>query len=76
MHKFQVSRSKFRRFNRKSLSSQIPKVPNFINGKFEESKSTVWTDVKDPCTQKVLCKVPQSTPEELKRAEVNNYISY
>ena len=44
-------------------------VPNFIDGVFEQSKATQWTDVIDPATQKILAKVPQSTSDELKRAE-------
>jgi len=58
-------------FGRRAFSGdQVFKVPNFINGKFEPSAASLWTNVIDPATQKVLSKVPQSTPEELKRAEV------
>jgi hypothetical protein len=52
-----------------SLSSSAPKVKNFINGKFEESKTTQWIDLYNPATQELVCRVPQSTPEELQRAE-------
>jgi malonate-semialdehyde dehydrogenase (acetylating)/methylmalonate-semialdehyde dehydrogenase len=52
----------------RSLSS-VPKVKNFINGVFEESKATKWIDLYNPATNEVICQVPQSTPEELKRAE-------
>lgn len=52
-----------------SLSSNVPKVKNFINGKFEDSKTTTWIPLYNPATQELLCQVPQSTPEELKRAE-------
>ena len=45
------------------------KVQNFINGKFEESKTNLWIPVINPATQEVVSYVPQSTPEELKRAE-------
>lgn len=55
---------------RRSFSSQAPKVQNFINGKFEDSKATQWIDLYNPATQEVVCRVPQSTPEELKRAEL------
>jgi malonate-semialdehyde dehydrogenase (acetylating) / methylmalonate-semialdehyde dehydrogenase len=41
--------------------SQAPTVPNFINGKFEESKATKFFDVRNPATQEVVCRVPQST---------------
>jgi malonate-semialdehyde dehydrogenase (acetylating) / methylmalonate-semialdehyde dehydrogenase len=50
-------------------SRTVKTVPNFINGKFEESKTTKWIDLYNPATQELLCRVPQSTPEELKRAE-------
>jgi malonate-semialdehyde dehydrogenase (acetylating)/methylmalonate-semialdehyde dehydrogenase len=49
--------------------SNIPTVPNFINGKFEESKATKWFEVRNPATQEVISRCPQSTPEELARAE-------
>lgn len=49
--------------------SSPPRVQNFINGQFEDSKATQWFDVINPATQEVVCRVPQSTPEELKRAE-------
>lgn len=52
------------------FSAQPPKVKNFIDGKFEESKATKWFEVRNPATQEVVCVVPQSTPEELRRAEV------
>jgi malonate-semialdehyde dehydrogenase (acetylating)/methylmalonate-semialdehyde dehydrogenase len=51
------------------MSSSVPTVKNFINGVFEESKATKWFDVINPATQEVVSRVPQSTPEELKRAE-------
>lgn len=50
-------------------SSSAPRVKNFINGKFEESKSTEWIPVFNPATQEVVCQVPNSTQEEMKRAE-------
>jgi malonate-semialdehyde dehydrogenase (acetylating)/methylmalonate-semialdehyde dehydrogenase len=54
----------------RSLSAAaIPKVQNFIDGQFEDSKASVWFDVINPATQEVICRVPQSTPEELSRAE-------
>lgn len=51
---------------------EVSLVPNFINGVFEQSKATKWTDVINPATQEVISKVPQSTADELKRAEVRN----
>ena len=50
-------------------SSEIPKVPNFINGKFVQSKTDKWIDVVNPATQEIVCRVPQSTQEELCEAE-------
>ncbi len=57
------------RLSAKSFSTSVPTVKNFINGKFEESKATKWIDLRNPATQEIICRVPQSTPEELKRAE-------
>lgn len=45
------------------------RVQNFINGKFEDSKATKWFDVINPATQEVVALTPQSTHEELTRAE-------
>jgi len=43
-------------------------VNNFINGKSTPSKATTWYDVINPATQDVVCKVPQSTQEEMNEA--------
>lgn len=51
------------------LSAAVPKVKNFINGKFEDSKTSEWINLYNPANGELLCQVPQSTPEELKRAE-------
>lgn len=56
-------------YSQRAFSTHAPKVKNFINGVFEDSKATQWIDVINPATQEVVCRVPQSTPEELKRAE-------
>lgn len=53
----------------RALSTSVPTVKNFINGVFEESKTNKWIDLFNPATNELLCRVPQSTPEELKRAE-------
>jgi malonate-semialdehyde dehydrogenase (acetylating)/methylmalonate-semialdehyde dehydrogenase len=50
-------------------NSTAPRVKNFINGKFEESKAKEWIPVINPATQEVVCQVPCSTDEELRRAE-------
>jgi malonate-semialdehyde dehydrogenase (acetylating)/methylmalonate-semialdehyde dehydrogenase len=51
------------------MSAGVPRVKNFINGKFEDSKTTEWINLYNPATGELVCQVPQSTPEELKRAE-------
>ena len=43
-------------------------IPNFINGVFENSSATEFIEVRNPATQELVCKVPQSTEEELERA--------
>jgi malonate-semialdehyde dehydrogenase (acetylating)/methylmalonate-semialdehyde dehydrogenase len=50
-------------------TANVPKVPNFINGVFEESKTTKWIELRNPATNELLCLVPQSTQEEMRRAE-------
>ena len=39
----------------------------YIDGKFVSSTTDRWINVHDPSTQTVLTKVPQSTPEEMRR---------
>ena len=51
------------------MSKSIPKVKNFINGVFEESKAKEWIEVINPASQEVVALLPQSTREELERAE-------
>jgi len=46
----------------------LPIVPNFINGKFEASNSNDHFHVYNPATQDLVCGVPKTTIEELKRA--------
>lgn len=53
-------------------SKNVPTVKNFIHGIFEESITTKWIDVFNPATQELVCRVPQSTPEELSRAEASS----
>lgn len=57
------------KFQTARLSAAVPKVKNFINGKFEDSKTTEWINLYNPATGELIFQVPQSTPEELKRAE-------
>ena len=51
-------------------------VENFINGKFVASNSSTFTDVFNPATQELICKVPQSTENELKSAEIGALEAY
>jgi malonate-semialdehyde dehydrogenase (acetylating)/methylmalonate-semialdehyde dehydrogenase len=69
MHRIVSSKVSAASLARRYMSSQPRLIPNFINGKFEESKATKWFDVHNPATQEVVCRTPQSTPDELKRAE-------
>lgn len=41
------------------------KVPLFINGKFVQSKTDKWIDLRNPATNEVIFKVPQATKEEV-----------
>lgn len=47
----------------------VPKVKNFINGVFEESQTKNWIEVINPASQEVVALLPQTTKEELERAE-------
>ncbi|KAM9987995.1 hypothetical protein ACTFIZ_003336 [Dictyostelium cf. discoideum] len=40
----------------------------FINGKFVESKTKEWLEVRNPATQELVTKVPVSTKEEMEAA--------
>ncbi|KAJ2798267.1 hypothetical protein H4R21_003998 [Coemansia helicoidea] len=40
----------------------------FINGEFVESQSSEWTEIRNPATQEVVSRVPQSTAQELEAA--------
>jgi malonate-semialdehyde dehydrogenase (acetylating)/methylmalonate-semialdehyde dehydrogenase len=62
--------SSYRHSSCSSSSSSTKKVPNFINGQLEESQASEWIPLLNPATQEVLCLVPQSTPDELRRAEI------
>lgn len=64
----QKSISKLRVSNYGVMSASVSTTKNFINGVFEESKTTKWIDLRNPATQELVTRVPQSTPEELARA--------
>jgi malonate-semialdehyde dehydrogenase (acetylating)/methylmalonate-semialdehyde dehydrogenase len=44
---------------------------NFINGEFVSSKADMWFDIKNPATQEIVNKVPQTTKEEFDYAVEN-----
>jgi len=50
------------------FSSSAPTTQLFIDGKFIESKTDKWFDVKNPATQEVVTKTPFATPDELQAA--------
>ncbi|CAI5711815.1 unnamed protein product [Peronospora effusa] len=49
-------------------SSSIERVPLFINGKFIQSKTDKWIDVRNPATNDVICQVPEATQDEMRQA--------
>lgn len=46
-------------------SSDVPLYKNFINGEFVSSSTSTWMDVRNPATNHVVAKVPQSCPKEI-----------
>jgi malonate-semialdehyde dehydrogenase (acetylating) / methylmalonate-semialdehyde dehydrogenase len=57
------------------LTSSVPffgfgsqKYQNYINGEFRDSSATKWYDIRNPATQDLVAKVPQSTDKELNEA--------
>ena len=49
--------------------SNVPLVPNFIDGKFVQSSTHDWIELRNPATQDLVCKVPETTDDELRAAE-------
>lgn len=47
---------------------QLPDTKNFINGQFLKSATSKYIDVPDPATNKIVTRVPETTPDELKAA--------
>jgi malonate-semialdehyde dehydrogenase (acetylating) / methylmalonate-semialdehyde dehydrogenase len=41
---------------------------NFLDNKFQSSKTSTWIDLHDPATQNVVTRVPETTEAELKAA--------
>lgn len=51
--------------------ADVPKVQNFIGGKFVDSKTDKWIELRNPATQELVCLVPESTQEEMDHATEN-----
>lgn len=49
-----------------SLCCTKPTVPNLIDGQLVPSKADRWIDLRNPATQELVGRVPQSTPEEVR----------
>jgi malonate-semialdehyde dehydrogenase (acetylating) / methylmalonate-semialdehyde dehydrogenase len=43
-------------------------TPNFLDNKFVPSSTTQWIDLRDPATNNLVTRVPQSTDEEMNTA--------
>ena len=43
-------------------------ITNFLNNEFVPSNTSEWIDLRDPATNKLVTRVPQSTEEEMKAA--------
>ena len=50
------------------MSAVPPAVPLLIDGRFVQSTTTRFREVRNPATQEVLARVPLATPEELDAA--------
>ena len=46
----------------------LTRVPNYINGQWQESTASEWQDVPNPATGELLARVPQSDAAEVSRA--------
>lgn len=65
------SQTKFYTFNYKGTHETpevIRNVENFIGNEILPSKTSKWIEVHDPATNTIVCRVPESTPEELRAA--------
>lgn len=48
----------------------------FLDGKFVESKTTDWIDLKDPATNKIVTRVPKSTQSEMLAAVASSKAAF
>ncbi|KAJ2716458.1 hypothetical protein H4R19_000642 [Coemansia spiralis] len=55
-----------RQLQRRSVSGATTKL--FINGEFVESQTSEWMEIRNPATQELVSRVPQSTEQELNEA--------
>mmetsp|Transcript_22622 Transcript_22622/g.40107 ORF Transcript_22622/g.40107 Transcript_22622/m.40107 type:complete len:538 (-) Transcript_22622:53-1666(-) len=62
------SGSTARVWQRYMSSASVPKVQNFIDGKFVDSSTDKWIDLHNPATGEVIGLVPQSTQDEMNAA--------
>lgn len=61
--------SAFRRsFHASAAVRDAPTTKLFIDGKFVESKTNKWLEVRNPATQEVVTRVPEATFEEMRAA--------
>ncbi len=49
-------------------TKSVPKLKNFINGQFVESKATTYYEIHNPATNELLSLVPETTKEEFDNA--------
>jgi len=68
---FQAIRPSFQKLlgSRRFSRGEDLRVKNFINGAFEDSATQEWISLKNPANQEIIGLVPQSTLQELRRAE-------
>jgi malonate-semialdehyde dehydrogenase (acetylating)/methylmalonate-semialdehyde dehydrogenase len=53
-----------RLLSKRFASTSAPKLKNYINGEFVESKATTHFEITNPATNQLLSLVPESTNEE------------
>lgn len=51
-----------------SSHHKVPHTQLYINGKFENSKTSKWIDLHNPATNEVVTKVPEATHHEMEEA--------
>lgn len=56
------------KIHKKFFSKQIPKLKNFINGEFVDSKANTFFEITNPATNKILSFVPETPNEEFENA--------